>query len=102
MFLISGEAHIRNLLLAQRMAKSFNVPLHKVGYEPDAFGHISQMPQIFLGFGVDSYVFMRGLGNEADTLGSEFWWEAPSGDRIFTQYLPSGYGNAASYYAINR
>jgi alpha-mannosidase len=95
MFLVSGEAHIRNLLLGHKMAKDWGVSIHKVGYEPDAFGHIAQMPQILQGFGISNYIFHRGLGDEAETIGSEFWWDSPDGSRVLAQYLPHGYGNLA-------
>jgi alpha-mannosidase len=94
-FLISGEAHIRNLLLGHKMAREWGVPIHKVGYQPDAFGHIAQMPQIMQGFGIDNYIFHRGLGDEAESLKSEFWWDAPNGSRVLAQYMPMGYGNIA-------
>jgi small subunit ribosomal protein S19e len=33
----------------------------KVGYMPDNFGHVSQIPQIFTGFELDNVVMWRGF-----------------------------------------
>jgi alpha-mannosidase len=68
-FLVSGEATVRNLLLARRVAADLEIPLSGVGYLPDQFGHIAQMPQILQGFGLSSAVVWRGFG--APPLGHE-------------------------------
>lgn len=94
-FLISGEAHIRNLLLGHKLAEEWGVPVSKTGYEPDAFGHIAQMPQIMQGFGINNYVHTRGMGDNIEQLGSEFWWEAPDGTRVMDENQILGYGNLA-------
>ncbi|MBV9278855.1 MAG: hypothetical protein JOZ41_02125 [Chloroflexi bacterium] len=90
-FLVSPESLIRNLELGMRQADDFGGAM-RVGYEPDAFGHIAQLPQIFAGFGIDNVVFWRGLGDEARELGSEFWWRAPDGTRALAIFLPLNYG----------
>ncbi|MBI4516974.1 MAG: hypothetical protein HY699_14290 [Deltaproteobacteria bacterium] len=93
-FLVSGESLIRNLLIGHRVAAQFGAPL-KIGYLPDQFGHIAQMPQILAGFGITSAVVWRGVGAEVDR--SEFLWEAPDGTRAWTVYLPqAGYSNGRS------
>lgn len=89
-FLVSGEALIRNLLLGDSVAREFGEPM-RVGYLPDQFGHVSQMPQILRGFGFDSAVIWRGIGDEPGQ--TEFLWEAPDGSRVFTLHLPTGYFN---------
>nr|MDO8097579.1 glycoside hydrolase family 38 C-terminal domain-containing protein [Candidatus Njordarchaeota archaeon] len=92
-FLVSGEAHIRNLLLGMRIAEELGKVM-KVGYFPDAFGQISQMPQILRGFGIDTAVFTRGVGNEGDRLNSEFIWRAPDGtSSVLAHWLVLSYGN---------
>jgi alpha-mannosidase/mannosylglycerate hydrolase len=58
-FLVSGEATIRNMLIGQRVARRFGAAM-QIGYIPDTFGHIPQMPQILRGFGLDTAVFWRG------------------------------------------
>ena len=89
-FLVSPEATIRNLLEGDRTCRKYG-PKMMVGYIPDPFGHIGQMPQILRGFGIDSACLWRGLSDEP----CEFWWQAPDGSRVFMAYLRDGYGNAA-------
>ena len=89
-FLVSGEAMIRNLLRGLDITRDFGGTM-TVGYIPDPFGHISQMPQILQGFGIDTAVFRRGLADEP----TELWWQAPNGSRVLACYLRDGYDNAA-------
>jgi alpha-mannosidase len=89
-FLVSPEATIRNLLQGERTTRRYG-PKMKVGYIPDPFGHIGQMPQILRGFGIDAAALRRGLADEP----CEVWWEAPDGSRLLTAYLRDGYDNAA-------
>lgn len=93
-FLVSGEATIRNLMLGHQLARQFGRVM-KVGYVPDPFGHISQMPQILRGFELDNFIFMRGYDGSNSGKKSEFIWESPDGSRVFAYYLPAGYGNGA-------
>jgi mannosylglycerate hydrolase len=89
-FLVSPEATIRNLLQGERTAHKFGAKM-MVGYIPDPFGHIGQMPQILRGFDIQYAAFRRGLSDEP----CELWWQAPDGSRVFTTYLRDGYDNAA-------
>ena len=89
-FLVSGEALIRNLILGRHICSRFG-PVMDVGYTPDPFGHISQLPQILRGVGIDTAVFKRGLSEEPTILE----WEAPDGSRVLTIYLREGYDNFA-------
>jgi mannosylglycerate hydrolase len=89
-FLVSPEATIRNLLEGERTAKAFG-PKMMVGYIPDPFGHIGQMPQILRGFGIETASVMRGLSDEP----CELWWQSPDGSRVLMAYLRESYGNAA-------
>jgi mannosylglycerate hydrolase len=84
MFLVSGESHIQNLLLGRRQTAEFGASMN-VGYIPDPFGHISQMPQILRGFGLDSAIFWRGVPNLGQ---SEFIWLAPDGSQVDGAHLP--------------
>jgi len=93
-FLVSGESIIRNLMLGHKIANKFGKVM-KVGYVPDSFGHISQMPQILQGFEINSFIFTRGLGDEGETLKSEFNWQAPDGTSVLAIHQRRGYGNAA-------
>ena len=93
-FLVSGESIIRNLQIGHRIAQSFGAS-QRIGYLPDQFGHIAQMPQILAGFGIDCAVVWRGVG--ADVTRTAFTWEAPDGTRAFTVYLlRAGYSNGRS------
>ncbi|MFW9907666.1 MAG: alpha-mannosidase [Candidatus Thorarchaeota archaeon] len=94
-YLVSGESLIRNLLLGRQVANEFGRCMD-VGYIPDPFGHISQLPQILSQFGYDSIIFARGTGEESETLGSEFIWEASDGSEVLAHWLPLSYGNAAN------
>lgn len=89
-FLVSPEATIRNLLEGDRTAQEFGLKM-RVGYIPDTFGHIGQMPQILQGFGIQTASVQRGLSDEP----SELWWQAPDGSRVFMAYLRDGYSNVA-------
>jgi alpha-mannosidase len=93
-FLVSGEALIRNLLMGRRIGKEFGGVID-VGYIPDPFGHVSQIPMILSQFNYNSAIFARGTGNEIDDLGAEFIWEGSDGSEVLTHWLPYSYGNAA-------
>ena len=92
-FLVSGESLIRNLQVGLQRATEFGEPM-RIGYVPDCFGHIAQLPQILQGFGIDNAVFWRGVGAEARK--SEFLWAAPDGTRVLVIHLADalGYSNA--------
>ncbi|RDE13381.1 MAG: hypothetical protein C4K49_08575 [Candidatus Thorarchaeota archaeon] len=94
-FLVSGEALIRNLMVGREIAQQFGKVMD-VGYIPDPFGQISQLPQVLLQFGYDSVIFERGTGDEMDGLGAEFIWESTDGSEILAHWLPEGYGNIAN------
>ncbi|MBI3287521.1 MAG: hypothetical protein HYZ68_05675 [Chloroflexi bacterium] len=89
-FLASPEAIVRNLLRGHRIAQEFGAVM-RVGYIPDPFGHIGQVPQILRGFGIDSACLRRGLDDHP----CELVWEAPDESRVFLIYLRDGYDNAA-------
>ncbi len=92
-FLVSGESLIRNLEIGMAIARRFGRPLD-VGYLPDQFGHIAQMPQILAGFGFTTAVLWRGVG--ADVNRNRFVWEALDGSSVLTVYLTNGYSNGAN------
>jgi len=89
-FLVSGEALVRNFLLGERTAQRFGAKM-KVGYTPDPFGHISQLPQILRGFGMESTAMRRGLDDQP----TELLWQSPDGSTVLLCYLRDGYDNAA-------
>jgi len=92
-FLVSPESLIRNLLLGREVAMKYGGVM-LVGYLPDTFGHIAQLPQILRGFSIGSFVFARGLGDEGEKLKTEFLWEAPDGSTVLAIHLLKGYSNA--------
>jgi alpha-mannosidase len=93
-FLVSGETHIRNLQLGLEKATTYGGAMD-VGYLPDMFGHIAQMPQLLSQFGFGHTVVWRGVPSAIDR--TAFWWTAPDGTTIRAQYLArGGYGNGAA------
>ncbi|MEO6059102.1 MAG: alpha-mannosidase, partial [Candidatus Limnocylindria bacterium] len=96
-FLVSGETLVRNLQRGWERAESFGGPM-RVGYLPDMFGHVAQMPQILRRAGLADAVVWRGVPAAVDR--HAFRWEAPDGSWVRAEYLPAGYGNAASLFAV--
>jgi alpha-mannosidase len=91
-FLVSGESLIRNLEwgLARARDLAGEQGPEAVGYLPDQFGHIGQMPQILWGAGVARAVVWRGVPASIER--TPFRWEAPDGSAVQTEYLAFGYG----------
>jgi len=96
-FLSSGESHIRNLSLGFRLGRQLGGAM-PVGYIPDQFGHIAQMPQILKGFNIDTALIYRGFGGEPGQEQSEYWWISPDGTRVLMHHLPHD-GYSAGYFA---
>jgi mannosylglycerate hydrolase len=91
--LVGAEPLVRNLLIGRQVCERFGGEASPVGYMPDSFGHPLQLPQILAGFGIDSFIFSRGLGDQLDELGVIFRWRAPDGSEVRAiQQLPE-YGN---------
>lgn len=91
-FLVSGEALVRNLMEGARIGREFGHTMN-AGYVPDSFGHIAQLPQILRGFGMDSFVFFRGVDQAASPLKIEFQWRAPDGSTVLASQQRPFYGN---------
>ena len=85
-FLVSGESLWRNLELGLDAAKEYGRS-QMVGYLPDTFGHMSQMPQLLEAFQIKHAILWRGVKPSK----SEFWWQSPNGSRVYTAFLPEGY-----------
>ncbi len=100
LFCPDDESLVRNLLLGRRISVEWGVAPMPVGFICDMFGHPSQMPQIFAGFGIRDIVMGRGT-NEFDTP-MFFEWESPDGTRALTYKLQDrmGYGAFALPRAI--
>ena len=62
-FLASGETIVRNLQMGMLRGAAFGGAMD-VGYLPDMFGHIAQMPQILRLAGFDDAVVWRGVPSQ--------------------------------------
>ena len=91
-FLVDGETIVRNLESGLARAAELGGAM-RVGYLPDMFGHVAQMPQILRSAGIETTVVWRGVPSAVDF--HRFVWEAPDGSAVVAEYLPGGYGNAA-------
>lgn len=92
-FQVSGETLVRCLELGLARASEMGDPL-PVGYLPDSFGHVAQMPQLLRGAGIGHAVVWRGV--PAAVGRTAFRWEGPDGSAVRAEYLPVGYGNGAA------
>ena len=92
-FLASGETIVRNLQMGIERGAAFGGVMD-VGYLPDMFGHIAQMPQILRLAGFRDAVVWRGVPSQVTK--NAFVWEAPDGSAVRAEYLPVGYGNGAA------
>jgi alpha-mannosidase len=93
-FLVGGESLIRNLQQGRRISEGYGGAM-PVGYVPDTFGHVAQLPQLLRGFGIDNAVFWRGVGPEIKH--DSFRWRAADGSEVLAAWLRDdlGYSNAA-------
>ena len=96
-FLVSGEAILRNLERGLQRGEELGGAM-RVGYLPDMFGHVAQMPQILRLAGIEHAVVWRGVPAAMD--GHAFIWEAPDGSSVRAEYLPEGYSNGAYLLAV--
>jgi len=92
LFLTSGESTVRNLMKGIADSRRLGGEM-KVGYLPDHFGIIGQMPQIFRGVGLSSLVFGRGYDIAKHPL-PYFHWEAPDGSAVDAMLLYYWYNSA--------
>lgn len=77
-YIVGGEALVRNLLMGARTAERWG-GRSEVGYVPDPFGHVGQLPAILKGAGLDSFIFTRGAGPWIQEAGGVFNWYASDG-----------------------
>jgi mannosylglycerate hydrolase len=92
-FLVSGETLVRNLQMGLERAAAFGGAM-EVGYLPDMFGHVAQMPQVLRLAGLEHAVVWRGVPSAVDR--TAFRWSAPDGSTVRAEYLPVGYANGAA------
>ena len=89
-YMVSGETIVRNLQMGIARAKDFGGAM-QVGYLPDMFGHVAQMPQILRLAGLDQAVVWRGVPSAIQK--TAFWWEALDGSRVRAEFLVGSYSN---------
>ena len=77
MNLSTGEAIARSFLLGQHYFISRFGKTANIGWLPDNFGHISQMPQILKLAGCDYFYFHR-----TKPYTGTFWWIAPDSSKV--------------------
>jgi mannosylglycerate hydrolase len=92
-FLVSGETIVRNLQLGLERAAAFGGAM-EIGYLPDMFGHVAQMPQLLAAAGFSDAVVWRGVPSAVDK--TAFVWAAPDGSVVRAEYLLGGYSTGAS------
>jgi alpha-mannosidase len=97
-FLTSGESHIRNVERGSARARELGGSL-AVGYMPDQFGHIGQMPQILAMHGIERAVVWRGVSSGVES--TSFRWESPDGTGVLTEYLAFGYANGEAFRTLS-
>jgi mannosylglycerate hydrolase len=95
-FLVGGESLVRNLLHGRAVCARYGATPAEVGYLPDSFGHPGQLPQVLRGFGLETFVFSRGLGEERELVGGRFRWRAPDGSEVLALPQPVDYAAGAS------
>ncbi len=89
-YMVSGETIVRDLQRGMARATDLGGPM-EVGYLPDMFGHVAQMPQILREAGLEHAVVWRGVPSAVRQ--TAFWWEAPDGSRVRAEYLYGSYSN---------
>ncbi|MET9043364.1 MULTISPECIES: glycosyl hydrolase-related protein [unclassified Streptomyces] len=89
-FLCSGETIVRNLQMGWAAAADLGGSM-PIGYLPDMFGHVAQMPQILARAGIEHAALWRGVPGSVD--GHAFRWRAPDGSEVRTEFLFDGYDN---------
>ncbi len=90
--IISTESIIKNLLIGHQQSEELG-GAWKMAYAPDIFGHAENMPTIYNGFGIDKFVFWRGL-NPNTYKYKEFKWVGNDGSFVETYNIKEGYTRA--------
>lgn len=101
-FFTSGESNVRNLLTGMREAENYG-RVCNIGYFPDAFGNVGQMPQILRQAGMEAVVFGRGVNpvgfdnnvkdGDYESKYSEMNWESPDGSSLLGILFANWYNN---------
>ena len=92
-FVVSAETIVRNLEAGMRRRAELGAPGPAVGYGPDVFGHVAQLPQLLRLAGIDHAVVWRGVPAAVAESSTAFRWEAPDGSAVRAEYLYGSYAN---------
>ncbi len=82
-YLVSGEALTRNLLMGHTLSRKLGKVM-KAGYNIFSWGQVSQLPQLYHQFGMDSIIFYRGI-DQSKLEKLDFRWQAPDGTTVLGQ-----------------
>ncbi|RJX75273.1 alpha-mannosidase [Vibrio sinensis] len=89
---VSAESIARNLLLGLADCRRMGETL-EVGYVPDSFGQMAQLPMLLTQFNINKAVIWRGW-SERLVANTEFTWQSQDGSEVTTAVFPWGYGCA--------
>src|SRR6185295_15258952 len=92
-FVVSAETIVRNLAAGMARRAELGADGPAVGYGPDIFGHVAQLPQLLRLAGIDQAVVWRGVPQVIGAATTAFRWEAPDGSTVRTEYLFGSYAN---------
>ena len=92
-FVVSAETIVRNLAAGLRRRVELGAGGPAVGYGPDVFGHVAQLPQLLRLAGIDHAVVWRGVPTAVAEVSTAFRWEAPDGSAVRAEYLYGSYAN---------
>ena len=90
-FMVSGETIVRDLQFGLAQAAQYGGAM-PIGYLPDIFGHIAQMPQLLRLVGIDHAVAWRGIPASVDKTGFCVG-SHPTGHSVRCEYLYGSYSN---------
>ncbi len=79
-WLVSGESIIRNIQLGMKLANELGGETSRAGFACDLFGHISQMPQLFVQLGIPFAYIWRGTYEKEHK--GHLNWKSPDGTII--------------------
>ncbi len=97
-FLVAGESLVRNLRLGLATARALGGEPSRAGWVCDQFGHISQLPQIFAGFGIGAAFLWRGVNA---TSSRHFRWRGADGT-VLPTYRFSDVGYCSFAFRVRR
>jgi len=92
-FVVSAETIVRNLEAGLRRRADLGGSGPAVGYGPDVFGHVAQLPQLLHRAGISDAVVWRGVPAAVGDVATAFRWEAPDGSAVRAEYLYGSYAN---------